>query len=219
MGNVGLGHVRYATRATRAREERGAAVLRQRPYGIILVHNGNLTNTRELTAEMYNIDRRHLNPTRHRAPAQRPRERVAVEHLGRSLDADQVFDAVTRLHAARRGIVRRHCPHRELRSCWHSGIRTVSPACPRSPALIVPGETNGSSRSESLVLRIGRVRIVRDGCSLAKRSSSPRGQHGVAQVHGELASSCRARSNTSYLARPDSVLSGIPSYRRAPSDG
>ena len=31
------------------------------PYGIVLVHNGNLTNTRELTEELFHVDRRHLN--------------------------------------------------------------------------------------------------------------------------------------------------------------
>ncbi|WP_458440138.1 hypothetical protein, partial [Pseudomonas aeruginosa] len=31
------------------------------PYGIVLVHNGNLTNTRELTSELFHKDRRHLN--------------------------------------------------------------------------------------------------------------------------------------------------------------
>ena len=33
------------------------------PYGIVLVHNGNLTNTRELTEELFHNDRRHLNTT------------------------------------------------------------------------------------------------------------------------------------------------------------
>ena len=29
--------------------------------GIILVHNGNLTNTRELEKELFKVDRRHTN--------------------------------------------------------------------------------------------------------------------------------------------------------------
>ena len=33
------------------------------PYGIILVHNGNLTNTRELSSDLFTVDRRHVNST------------------------------------------------------------------------------------------------------------------------------------------------------------
>ncbi|NKF34460.1 amidophosphoribosyltransferase, partial [Pseudomonas sp. BGM005] len=61
LGNVGLGHVRYATKGTASNEEEMQPFYVNAPYGIILIHNGNLTNTRELTADMAQRDRRHLN--------------------------------------------------------------------------------------------------------------------------------------------------------------
>src|SRR5690606_9125903 len=61
LGNVGLGHVRYATSGSASQEEEAQPFYVNAPYGIILVHNGNLTNTRELQAELFNVDRRHLN--------------------------------------------------------------------------------------------------------------------------------------------------------------
>ena len=52
-GKVGLGHVRYATKGAANREEEAQPFYVNAPYGIILVHNGNLTNTRELEKELF----------------------------------------------------------------------------------------------------------------------------------------------------------------------
>ena len=61
LGTIGLGHVRYATKGTAGNEEEAQPFYVNAPYGIVLVHNGNLTNTRELTEELFSKDRRHLN--------------------------------------------------------------------------------------------------------------------------------------------------------------
>ena len=61
LGDIGLGHVRYATKGTASSEEEAQPFYVNAPYGIVLVHNGNLTNTRELTDELFHKDRRHLN--------------------------------------------------------------------------------------------------------------------------------------------------------------
>ena len=61
LGNVGLGHVRYATRGAASSEEEQQPFYVNSPYGITLVHNGNLTNTREVTEELRDRDRRHVN--------------------------------------------------------------------------------------------------------------------------------------------------------------
>src|SRR5690606_26887286 len=99
MGSIGLGHVRYATRGSAAAEEEAQPFYVGAPYGIILVHNGNLTNTRELTAELYNVDRRHLNT---HSDTELLLNVLANELQagisGLSLDAEQVFDAVSRVH-------------------------------------------------------------------------------------------------------------------------
>src|SRR6185437_137240 len=61
LGTIGLGHVRYATKGNASNEEEAQPFYVNAPYGIVLVHNGNLTNTRELTEELFRTDRRHLN--------------------------------------------------------------------------------------------------------------------------------------------------------------
>ena len=63
LGNIGLGHVRYTTKGAAEREEEAQPFYVNAPYGIILVHNGNLTNTRELSGDLFPIDRRHVNST------------------------------------------------------------------------------------------------------------------------------------------------------------
>ena len=91
--------MRYATRGDASREEEAQPFYVNAPYGIILVHNGNLTNTRELTAELYNVDRRHLNTHSDtelllNVLANELQSNIA----GLSLDEDQIFDAVSRVY-------------------------------------------------------------------------------------------------------------------------
>ena len=63
IGNIGLGHVRYATKGSADREEEAQPFYVNAPFGIILVHNGNLTNTRDIEQELFSVDRRHTNST------------------------------------------------------------------------------------------------------------------------------------------------------------
>jgi amidophosphoribosyltransferase len=59
-GNIGIGHVRYPTAGSyKAAESQPFYV--NSPYGISLVHNGNLTNYDELKKEVVEKDKRFLN--------------------------------------------------------------------------------------------------------------------------------------------------------------
>ena len=60
-GQVGLGQVRYPTAGNAYSEEEAQPFYVNAPYGIVLVHNGNLTNAHALKAELFDVDRRHIN--------------------------------------------------------------------------------------------------------------------------------------------------------------
>jgi len=59
-GNIGIGHVRYPTSGSIKTSEAQPFYVNS-PYGISLVHNGNLVNTEALYSEIVSQNKRHIN--------------------------------------------------------------------------------------------------------------------------------------------------------------
>ncbi len=59
-GNTGVGHVRYPTAGAASSAEAQPFYVNS-PYGIVLAHNGNLTNAEALKRDLFVDDLRHLN--------------------------------------------------------------------------------------------------------------------------------------------------------------
>jgi amidophosphoribosyltransferase len=208
LGNVGLGHVRYATKGTASSEEEAQPFYVNAPYGIVLVHNGNLTNTRELTDELAQGPPAPQHE-RHRAARQRARQRAAgtiSASISTRRRSSRPWPARTSASRART----RHRAHRRyglLAFRDPFGIRPLilGTRDRRGP----PGRVDRRER----VARAGerRLRVVRE--------VEP-GEAVFIDLEGNLhTKQCAADPKLVpcsfeyvYLARPDSIMNGISVY-------
>ena len=102
-GNTGIGQVRYPTAGSSSEEEAQPFYVNA-PFGIILAHNGNLTNADQLKIEMFKNDRRHLNTDSDTEVLLNVlAHELQQATTGYSLDPAALFKAVTMVHKRVRG--------------------------------------------------------------------------------------------------------------------
>lgn len=210
-GNVGLGHVRYATAGAASNEEEAQPFYVNAPYGIVLVHNGNLTNTRELTKDLFSVDRRHVNTS---SDTELLLNVLATELQstvsGSELGPEHIFEAVSRVHSRVEGsyaAIALIAGHGLLAFRDPFGIRPLILGKRPAPN----GKMDWVVASESLVLESGGYQIVRD--------VDP-GEAIFITADGEMFSQQCAENpllrpcsfEYVYLARPDSIMNGISVY-------
>ncbi|WP_188897084.1 amidophosphoribosyltransferase [Microlunatus endophyticus] len=213
LGTVGLGHVRYTTRGDAANEREVQPFYVNAPYGITLVHNGNLTNVRELADDLFHIDRRHMNST---SDTEMLVNVLATELQsvisGIELEPEQIFAAVRKTHERLEGsyaVVSLIAGYGLLAFRDPYGIRPL--IIGRRDSIRVPGRTEWMIASESVALETSGFTVVRD--------VEP-GEAIFIAENGELfARSCADHARLVpcafeyiYLARPDSIMNGISVY-------
>jgi amidophosphoribosyltransferase len=213
LGTMGLGHVRYATKGAATNEQEAQPFYVNAPYGIVLIHNGNLTNTRELTSELFHIDRRHLNTNSDTELLVNVLAHELQEQVnGHDLDPEQIFAAVSRVHDRVQGsyaAIAMIAGHGLLAFRDPFGIRPL--VLGRRLAENGSGKHEWIVASESLVLESGGYEIIRDVAP---------GEAVFIALDGEMVSKqCHANPRLVpcsfeyvYLARPDSVMNGISVY-------
>jgi len=101
-GTMGIGHVRYPTAGNLSSAESQPFYVNS-PYGIILAHNGNLTNAEELRRNLFKADLRHMN-TGSDSEALLNVFAQELQNLGHLEPApDDIFTSVSRVHRRCRG--------------------------------------------------------------------------------------------------------------------
>jgi amidophosphoribosyltransferase len=206
-GNVGLGQVRYPTAGNANSEEEAQPFYVNAPFGLVMSHNGNLTNAHALKAELFSTDHRHINTDSD--------SEVLINVLAHELDiatrglplkpAD-VFAAVTRMHKRLKGsyaVVALIAGHGMLAFRDPFGIR---------PLCLGQGVGTAMVASESVALEGTGHTLVRDIDPGEAVFIDMQGQ-----VHAQQCSETSAHFpclfEYVYLARPDSQLDGVSVYQ------
>ena len=210
-GSVGLGQVRYPTAGNAYSEEEAQPFYVNAPYGIVLVHNGNLTNAAELKQELFDVDRRHINT----GSDTEVLINVLAHELERAagtwqLTPNEIFNAVEAVHRRIKG------SYAVVALIAGQGLLAF-----RDPFGIRPlafGEGEGPDGHEVMVASES-VAIVGTGHTLT-RDVAP-GEAIFIDLDGKVhARQCADNPTLQpcmfeyvYLARPDSVMDGISVYQ------
>ena len=206
-GNCGLGQVRYPTAGNAYSEEEAQPFYVNAPFGIVLVHNGNLTNAKALKAELFSTDHRHINTESD--------SEVLLNVLAHEIDKTtrglplqpaDVFDAVRKVHSRVRGsyaVIALIAGHGVLAFRDPFGIR---PLC--------------LGRSEGTVVVASESVALEGTAHRFERNVAP-GEAIFIDLNGTVhAQQCAEHPVLNpcifefvYLARPDSVMDGISVYQ------
>ncbi len=212
VGKTGLGHVRYATKGSAESIEEAQPFYVNAPYGIVLVHNGNLTNTRELEKELFSVDRRHTNSS---SDTEMLLNIFATELqdqvLYQELEPNLIFKAIKSLHKRVQGsyaAISLISGHGLLAFRDPFGIRPLVIGKRLSP----DNKEEWMIASESLVLENNDYVIVRDVEPGEAVFINNQGEF-YSQQCSDNPKLFPCSFEYVYLARPDSIMNGISVYK------
>ncbi len=209
IGYVGLGHTRYATIGTGDPEEI-QPFLGSAPYGVMLIHNGNLFNSHELKKEIFEKDHRMVNSESDgevllnmftKALTRQNADKLEPEHIWQAVEsvykrAKGAYSVLT--YIARQGFVAYRDP---------KGIRPMVFGR-REVGL----KTEYIFASESVTLDILGYEMIGDvGAGEAVFIDEETRTVHRKQIRNEVASPCAFEYV--YFARPDSIINGISVHK------
>jgi amidophosphoribosyltransferase len=209
-GLSGIAQVRYPTAGSATDSEEAQPFYVNAPFGIVLAHNGNLTNWEKLKEELFRIDRRHINTNSDSEVLLN----VLAHELqqaseGLSLDPGAIFRAVAAVHRRVRGS---YAVVAEIAGYGLLGFRDpfgIRPLC------FGANETDAGTEymiaSESVALEGLGFRFVRDVAPGEAIFVAHDGRF-YSQPCAENPSLNPCIFEYVYLARPDSVIDGVSVY-------
>jgi amidophosphoribosyltransferase len=209
-GNIGIAHCRYPTAGSAFKVAEAQPFYVNSPFGIVLAHNGNLTNSDALKDEMFRTDLRHINT----GSDSEVLVNVLAHELEQAsvklrLEPQTIFTAVAAVHRRLKGayaVVAMIAGYGVLAFRDPFGIR---------PLVIGYNETDAGTEymvaSESVALDALGYRLLRDVAP---------GEAVYIDEDGNFHSQqCAEKSSLNpcifeyvYLARPDSLIDGASVY-------
>ncbi len=209
-GNAGIAHVRYPTAGSSSSAESQPLYVNS-PYGIVLGHNGNLTNQETLSEELFKADLRHINTNSD--------SEVLLNILAHELQvqkqlnpkAEHIFTAIENLH--------NRCHGAYAAIAMISGYGLLGFRDPHGIRPLIYGkrkDENGKTEymiaSESVALDALGFKVVRD---VAPGEAIYIDQNG--KFHSKICDATRQHTpcifEHVYFARPDSIIDGSSVYK------
>lgn len=210
LGNMGIGQVRYPTAGSAESPAEAQPFYVNSPFGIVLGHNGNLTNSAQLNDELFREDLRHVNTNSDSEVLLN----VLAHELQRStknhqLDPAAIFAAVSGVHERCKGayaVIAMIAGYGLLAFRDPYGIRPLVFGCAETEH-----GTEYLVASESVALDTLGFKLVRDvepgeaifiddSGNFYNKQCAPNPSHNPCIFEYV------------YLARPDSVIDGISVY-------
>lgn len=210
VGNSGVGHVRYPTTDSAENADEVQPFYVNAPFGISFVHNGNLSNWRQLRQELFSIDRRHINTNSDSEVLlnvfAHELQRVAN---GGDLTAEIIFEAVQAVHRRAKGA------YAVIAQIAHYGLIAF-----RDPNGIRPLCLGSHDTAEGKEWMIASESVAITGCGFELERDVAPGEAIFIDLNGQVQSQqCTESTQLSpcvfeyvYLARPDSTLDGVSIY-------
>ncbi len=210
LGNLGIAHVRYPTAGSAWSSAEAQPFYVNSPFGIVLGHNGNLTNSEQLKRELFRDDLRHVNTDSDSEVLLNVlAHELARNSTGFHLDPDTVFKAVAAVHRRVRGA------YAVVALVAGAGLLAFRDPYGIRPLVIGTRETDAGTD-----YMIASETVALDALGFAALRDVAPGEAVFIDEDGTFRSQQCADSPVLapcifefvYLARPDSVIDGISVY-------
>ncbi|HMH19409.1 MAG TPA: amidophosphoribosyltransferase [Burkholderiales bacterium] len=209
-GEIGIAHCRYPTAGSAFNAGEAQPFYVNSPFGIVLGHNGNLTNSEALKQEMFRQDLRHINTNSDSEVLLNVlAHELELAAKGQKLDPETIFTAVANVH--------RRCRGAYAVVAMIAGYGLLAFRDPFGIRPLVFGRNNTAEGTEYLVASES-VALTAFGFELV-RDVAP-GEAIFVEEGGIFHNrQCAAKPVLApcifeyvYLARPDSVMDGVSVY-------
>ena len=210
-GTVGLGQVRYSTAGNAYSEEEAQPFYVNAPFGIVLVHNGNLTNAAALKQELVDVDRRHINTqSDSEVLINILAHELEVAARGQPLTPAAVFNTVRAVHRRIKG------SYAVVSLIAGHGLLAF-----RDPLGIRPLSFGQSGTTDDLEVIVASESVAIEGTGHTVSRDVAPGEAIFIDMQGRIhAQQCAENASLNpcmfeyvYLARPDSIMDGVSVYQ------